>query len=182
MTFASANRKALKTRRTLLIASTFLSCGVVTPAMAQLNARGPVPERETVDENGVDLSRGTVSLPLASVSIGTESEGAAFNIQARNSYAEFSPNGFIVISGTSYKITLNDTSEEFTFTGGVWVPKEQNGNTLAYGTDTVGLNSFDYTLKRWHRRSFCELRIYQHSSNTDRDHSHVHQKTRWYDT
>lgn len=120
-------------RGAVLLAS--VSCG----ASAWAQAFDPATPRETVDDNGVDLSTGRFSVSGASVAIGGDhglgwSQGRGNILRSRFYMQE--TNG-----QTEYVVTIGDEAKVFVSPSpNVYVPKERDGSKLR--TDDY---SFIYT-------------------------------------
>ena len=57
--------------RSLLFSTTILCSGLATPALAQTpGSISPPPVRQSIDENGIDVVRGTYNIAQTDVSIG----------------------------------------------------------------------------------------------------------------
>ena len=127
--------------RALLSVSAVLLAGMSHAAFAQSASQTPPPVRSTVDENGVDLATGRMSLSYGSVSIGNPSSGGLtygrslddFNF--RDSLSGYMVNGSTVVIGGS--------SETFSSAGSGFTPMEGSGSTLTVSNN--GQTIYTYT-------------------------------------
>jgi RHS repeat-associated protein len=113
-----------------LLAST-APFALATPALAQ-SATTALPVRQFKDGNGVDLLSGTFTASSPGILIGDQETGLSFARDIRSAYAMDSMLGFITSSGSTYTVSIGSRSEQFTLSGGVYTPVEQNGSTLTY--------------------------------------------------
>lgn len=114
----------------------FISLMYAEPALAQTPPE-PVPEapppvRSAVDENGVDVTRGTYTFTQPGVSIGPAyPHGLAF---ANENYGVGTSPGVVSSlqsSGSTYIASVGGDSDSFTLSGGVFTPTEANGASLS---------------------------------------------------
>ena len=101
---------------------------VAAPAHAQTQTTS-TPVRQFTDGNGVDLLSGTFTTTTG-VAIGDGETGLAFTRDIRGVFALDNLLGEILISGSTYTVSLASSAEKFTLSGGVFTPSEQNGSTL----------------------------------------------------
>lgn len=120
---------------------------LASPAMAQIDPTIPVaPTRPAVDENGVDLIKGTYSLAQPEISIGEAGKGGL-------SYAHlWSADGWrdnvtatIVSDGNTYFVSIGDVSDKFTWNGSAFVGTEGNGTSLTGTPDDSTYTARDGT-------------------------------------
>jgi RHS repeat-associated protein len=98
-------------------------------ASAQVAAEVPPPPvRRPIDENGVDVIRGTFVAPVAGISIGGGgTQGLSYGISTDGVTTTM---GTIVQSGSVYIVTIDGQSDSFTLSGGVFTSTEGDGATL----------------------------------------------------
>lgn len=101
------------------------------------------PVRETIDANGVDLTRGIMVSQSHGVSIGGPGRlGLVFSraITSTGSFRD-STSGSITITGSVATVNFGQSTEDFTLTGGNYVSVQKAGSTL-----TVSSGTYTYTL------------------------------------
>ena len=111
-----------------LLATTCLGA----PAHAQIVAAPPPPMIQTIDANGVDLSRGNLVLAGPAISIGAGQSGLAYS---RTLQAE-STRGTVSSSGSTYTVALGTSSEDFILSNGVYTPRIPSGATLTFNSSS----------------------------------------------
>jgi YD repeat-containing protein len=140
--FGARGRACLKS---LLVASTVLAAGMVAaPALAQEASIVAYPVRQYPDENGVDLLTGTFTTTSPGLSVGDRESGFTYTRQVRGGFYRDNMMGSITVSGSIYTVATGTVSEQFTLSGSVFTPVEQNGSTL---TSSVGGTQYTYTRK-----------------------------------
>ena len=93
----------------------------------------PPPVRRPIDENGVDVIRGTFNTAKTDVTIGPDARrGFAFTRFRTESSDDFNNTllATIVLVGNQYVVTLNGQSDSFTSSGSSFISTEGNGATL----------------------------------------------------
>src|SRR4051812_13940624 len=115
-----------KFARVILASTAIAGTCWALPAAAQT---GAVPDRTSVDANGVDLFLGRVNFNSPVLSAGQDDRtGLAYqrisNGGADNMWAS------IYVSGAQTTIAFNGEGDTFTLSGGVYVPYDANGATL----------------------------------------------------
>lgn len=120
-----------------LLAGTCLTA----PAVAQLPGSIPAPPvRQSVDDNGVDVLRGTFVTSQTPLSIGPDAEnGFAYTFQSFNAGYRDAFQAFLSYSGSTYTVTLNGSSDTFTYNGSTFTNTEGRGTTL---TGPMGLLTY----------------------------------------
>ncbi|MBY0569103.1 MAG: RHS repeat-associated core domain-containing protein [Hyphomonadaceae bacterium] len=119
----------------------------VAAGSASAQSIGPPPVRATIDENGVDLTDGSLWTWSPSISIGQPGSGALVYSRVYDSSAlawRDNLTGTINSSGSTYTVSLFGSSEVFTLSGGVYTPDEANGATLTFNSTT---NDYTYTTR-----------------------------------
>ncbi|WP_423604505.1 RHS repeat-associated core domain-containing protein [Sphingomonas sp. MS122] len=140
--FGARGRACLKS---LLAASTVLTAGAIaTPARAQEASIVAYPIRQYPDENGVDLLTGTFTAMSPGLAVGDPETGLTYTRQIRANKYRDNMMGSITVSGNIYTVATGSVSEQFTLSGGVFTPVEQNGSTLTVST---GGTQYTYTRK-----------------------------------
>ena len=101
-----------KTRRiSALLLTTILAAGYAQGALAQVAGQGaPPPVRQPLDENGVDVARGSFVTDIAQVSIGG-TQGLSYAISSDGVTTAF---GTIELSGSTLIVTVDGRSDSFT--------------------------------------------------------------------
>ncbi len=115
-----------------LLLSSILASGFAIPALAQ-SASGltpPPPVRRVVDENGVDVIRGTFNVRFPGISVGTDESGLSYQSENMGDGFVSTVRSGIIQSGSTYIITIGGSSDSFTLSGGVFTATEGNGATL----------------------------------------------------
>ncbi|MEG3155148.1 RHS repeat domain-containing protein [Sphingomonas sp. RB1R13] len=140
MTSTSIGRR-LRVRRALLSLTTVLSLGIGAPALAQLAA--PVPVRQALDANGVDLFNGTLRLTAPALSMGQgDPQGLVYAMFNNGSGWTDNVTAALNLSGTTMIVNLGGKTDTFTVSGTIYLPTEGNGATLIYNSTT---NVYTYT-------------------------------------
>lgn len=124
-----------------LLATSALTCPSAASAQEYFPPAVP-PVRETVDENGIDLTRGLVVSRGHGVSIGgggTQGLGWSRTITSTGDFRD-STAAVISVSGTTYTVSVGGSSETFTLSGGNYISVEKTGATLVNASGT-----FTYT-------------------------------------
>lgn len=119
-------------RRALACALLAGTC-LAAPALAQMpGSVPPPPVRQSIDENGVDVLRGTFNVSQTPLSIGPDAQnGFAYTFQSFNAGYRDAFQAFLSYSGSTYTVTLNGASETFTYNGSTFDSTEGSGATLA---------------------------------------------------
>lgn len=131
-------RRRLSARRLLLSVTTILCSGLAVPAFAQDLADAPIPpERQVFDRNGIDLTRGVITLPDVSLSIGSGDVGLTFNQLGENSFHAgiYTDNS----NSNDRDVIIGGVTTKFVNTAGVYVPDKGNGETLTVSGSTYTL-------------------------------------------
>jgi RHS repeat-associated protein len=145
----------------LLLVSVSLLPIMAQRAAAQTNVPPP-PTVSTVDENGVDLSRGSLIVALPSVSIGSnKSDALNLTLTVEGTALRKSLAGTISTDGTKYMVSLGGGSETFTLSGGVYTSDSGSGSTLTH----PNAGEYDYTMPDGTTAVF--LTIYSATANID---------------
>lgn len=128
---------------------------LVAPAQAQdYVAPEPPPIRETIDENGVDLTRGALVARSHSVSIGGPGPMGTSWSRAITSTGSFRDSTAIYLNaGTStITVTIGARSESFAVSGSNYISNEKTGATLTLSSTTYTFTSREgvvYTFAPW---------------------------------
>ncbi|MFV3129878.1 RHS repeat domain-containing protein [Niveispirillum sp. KHB5.9] len=121
------------TSKYLLIAGSMAAAILMfNSAQAQSLVTIPAPPVITaVDSNGVDLIAGAITVPGESFSIGVEGEGGlSFSrFLTRDSWRHNLVGG-INVAGSVYTVSVGNSSESFTLSGGVFTSDQRQGSTL----------------------------------------------------
>lgn len=127
--FGASIRTSIAAAAALIVSAT----GALSPVAAQTAP----PVRSEIDENGVDLTRGTFNTSSTDVSVGSESQGIAYTRNWRD-VGVWRDNLVATIGTTSglMTVSIGNASDSFTGPSTAYVPTEGNGSTLTYdGTD-----------------------------------------------
>jgi RHS repeat-associated protein len=122
----------------VVLLATFLS----SAALGQTQTTD-VPIRQFQDSNGVDLLSGTFTTATG-VAVGDAENGLAFTRVIRGAYALDNMLGEIV-AGATTTVRLHGRAEQFTQSGSVFTPVEQNGSTLTLSGGTYTYRTADGT-------------------------------------
>lgn len=135
----------LRQLRAAMVASTILMSTLAAPVAAQVAGKvAPPPVRETIDANGVDVTRGAWQAAEPGVSIGgSGTHGLNFN---RRTTGVGSVWGTIELVNGVYIVTVDGASDSFTASGGGFVSTEGNGATLAHASGKYTYTSRDGTV------------------------------------
>jgi RHS repeat-associated protein len=114
----------------LTLCTLLATTALAVPALAQEFSIVGYPVRQYPDENGVDLLTGAFTVTSPSVSIGSADMGLTYLREIRNALYRDTLMGNISVSGSTYTVALGGGSEQFTLSGGVFTPVEQNGSSL----------------------------------------------------
>lgn len=152
--------KSLKTA--LLVASSLFALQSGTAAMAQLSDGNVAPVRNSIDENGVDIIKGSYSYSIELLKIGASGQrGLSFSLDNFNrgwinpAYAQ------IVIEGQDYVVSVDGTSDRFSWSSGTgYVPTEGNGSTLTFSADTYTYTRRDGTVAMFTTNATPQAGVY----------------------
>lgn len=124
--------------RALLVTGTILSGLIGQGALAQTpGSIPPPPVRNNIDDNGVDVIRGSFRADQPGVSIGPGGTGGlAFSGVNFNGGWISSTRSGIYQSGSTYIVGVDDSSDSFTLSAGVYTPTEGNGASLSLSGST----------------------------------------------
>ena len=136
--------------RSLLLTSTILYSGLALPALAQTpGSIAPPPVRQSIDENGVDVVRGTYNIAQTDVSIGGAGRhGLSFRRFSTGAAENNTLIGSITASGGRTIVTVDGVSDSFTGTGS-FTPTEANGASLVLVSGIYTYTSRDGTVARF---------------------------------
>jgi RHS repeat-associated protein len=156
---ATHPRRARILRRSVLCISTILASGLAAPAFAQSGpgTLAPPAVRQPLDENGVDVIRGTLSVETPGISIGPGGRaGLSYQLQADDSASSAqgwrdSVAATLSQSGTVVTATVNGESDSFDIIGGVYVPTEGNGSSLTLSGIVYTYTSRDGTIVKFNQ-------------------------------
>ncbi len=146
------------TRRTriALCATTILCSALSTQARAQVAGQTPQPPvRQSIDDNSVDVTRGTFNFAETNVSIGPDAKRGL--VYARTNFGN-TQIAFIEQVGGNYIVTLNGRSDSF---NGAFVSTEGNGATLVLASGTYIYTSSDGTEARFASNSGYPYPFYE---------------------
>lgn len=132
--------------RNSIAAGMFLATtALMSPAQAQYTPPPIPPIRETIDENGVDLTRGTVIGRVHSVGVGGPGPtGLSWSrLITQNAKFRDSTAMIISVSGSTYTVSIAGRSESFTLSGGNYISVEKTGATLTASGPTFTYTSAD---------------------------------------
>lgn len=127
------------------VAALLVTSALSSPAFSQdYSPPGIPPIRQTIDQNGVDVTRGTIIAGAHSVSIGPPAAaGMSWSRTVTGGVSYFDSTAITIsVSGTTYTVSIGGSSESFTLTGGYYVPGQGTGSTL-----TLSGTTFTYTSK-----------------------------------
>ena len=122
--------------------------GLLAPAYAAAQEYAPPkspPVRGAIDENGVDLTRGTLIGATHAISIGGNGNlgfGFARAITSSGDFIDSTSGSIKADTGESVTINFGSRSEIFAIVGGRYVPEQPDGATL-----TASNNLWTYTLR-----------------------------------
>lgn len=106
---------------------------LAAPAFAQSI---PVPPtRELIDENGVDLFRGSYTVDETAASLGG-SQGMRYRNVIRGASFTNNIDAWIQSSANTFYVTYGGRTDRFTKSGTTYTPTEANGATLTFNTST----------------------------------------------
>lgn len=125
--------------RAALAATTILASNGANIAFAQnAGSLGPPPVRQPIDENGVDVLRGTFNASNTGISIGGGGgHGLSYGQEAFGSQSSAqnwrdSSAATLTQSGSLVTVTINGSSDTFTVSGSTYTATQGNGATLVY--------------------------------------------------
>jgi RHS repeat-associated protein len=161
-------QRFLRSRRHLrsaLIATTILTSGLVETAWAQnAGSLAPPPVRRAIDENGVDVLRGTISASQTGVTIGGGGQhGLAYSREINSMAWRDSFAATLNASGGSAAVTINGVSDTFTLSGSTYVSTEGNGATLVNASGIYTYTNRDGVVARFEDNSGYFYSFYQSS-------------------
>ena len=153
-------RSRARLRALLLTSTVFIACGA-PPVSAQVAGQvSPPPVRQPIDDNGVDVLRGTLNVALTDVTIGpNDYHGLAYR-RIGDIYSEMA-----VIEGTpgggGLTVTIEGVSDGFYQSGNGYVSTEGSGATLAYAGGLYIYTSSDGTVARFAGNSGYQYPFYE---------------------
>lgn len=123
------------TLRTRLLLASALTCGVfvsATPSLAQAVLPGPPPVHYQVDARGVDLASGAFIHNVQELGIGQPGAGGLSygRTFAGAGWRQDYTGTITATGGATYVVSVGGFSDEFTYSGGVFTPTENRGQTL----------------------------------------------------
>jgi RHS repeat-associated protein len=144
-------RRRASARRALLSLTTILCTGLAAPALAQsVGSIAPPPVRQPLDENGVDVARGTFNVTTVDLTIGTEGQrGLSYGRQVSGADWFESSIGAINQNGSTVVVTLANQSDSFTKVGSTYTPTEANGASLVDANGEWVYTARDGTVARF---------------------------------
>lgn len=109
------------------------SSALAAPAFTQ---SVPVPPtRELIDDNGVDLFRGTFTVDETVASIGAN-QGVSYRRIHRGSGWTTNLDAYLQSGGSVFYATINGRTDRFLKSGSTFSPTEANGSTLSFNSTT----------------------------------------------
>jgi len=115
-------------------------------ALAQVYMQAAPPENSRVDANLVDLTSGSITVPVAKISVGPAGGGLAFwRNYLKDGYRD-STDGTITGTTSAPVVSVGGMSQKFTLSGGVYKPDQQTGSTLVATTGTYTYTTSDGTI------------------------------------
>jgi RHS repeat-associated protein len=132
------NRFSRRAIACALLATTCLSAN----AHAQIVPTPPPPMIETIDANGVDVSRGELVLGGPAIAIGSAQSGLSFSRSFTSTNKWESTRGTVSQNGSTYTVTVGTSSEDFILSNGVYTPRSPSGSTLTFNS-----TAYTYTAK-----------------------------------
>lgn len=145
MLSTTVGRRVLRARL-LLCVSTVLASGLAAPAIAQTVPTSPV--RQTVDENGVDLFSGTLTVATPAITIGGDQGLSYYRFNRGNGWAD-DMLARISQSGSVVTVSLGNFTDQFAApaANATVNSTEGNGATLFWnGTGTYTYTRSDGTV------------------------------------
>jgi len=134
------------TKKSLAIGAFLATTALASPALAQVAQIPAPPMIQTVDGNGVDLSRGSLVLPPVSVSIGSGGSSLGYSRIITDTSRWDSTRGSVTSSGSVATVTIGTSSEDFTVSGTTYTPKIPDGSTLTYNAGNYTYTARDGTV------------------------------------
>lgn len=140
--------RSTKALRCAMITSTIITSGLLTPALAQTQpgSIAPAPVRRIIDDNGVDVIRGTFNTEQPGLTIGSNAQGLSFQSQNMGDGFVSTVRSGIVQNGSTYLVTIGGQSDSFTKSGSIYTSTEGNGATLTQNTVNLVYTSRDGTV------------------------------------
>ena len=134
--------------RAILAASTMLTSGLADTAWAQVAGQvNPPPVRRPIDENGVDVTRGTFVAGVTSLSIGGDGkQGLSYKLSTDGVTTTL---GTIKLVGGTYIVAVEGRSDSFTQSGSNFVSTEGEGATLTFAGNIYTYTSRDGVIARF---------------------------------
>lgn len=119
--------------RAFLATSMLVSCPTLVHAQT---LPAPIPTRELIDENQVDLFRGVFVVDETVASVGG-SQGLSYRRISRGNGFSSNFDSSLQYVGGKYVATVNGRSDGFTLSNGVYTSTEANGSSLSYDSTTL---------------------------------------------
>ncbi|MBU3077678.1 RHS repeat domain-containing protein [Sphingomonas quercus] len=134
-------RTAMSRHTGFALAALLGSASLPTLVQAQIVAPAPVPVRQVIDANGVDLFAGTFNFSAPSMTIGHGDATMAYTRRwAGNGWTD-EYNVYLYKNGSTLTVSLGGQSDSFTVSGSTFTPTEGNGSTLTFN----GTNIYTYS-------------------------------------
>ena len=133
-----------------LCLATMLAAGSVRAAYAQSapTATAP-PPRQIIDQNGVDLATGNFTYTIGSISTGGEAgEALAYAKSWVGSPLRDSFTARIILGGGTTYVVFGRSSEQFSYSGGVYTSVQGTGSTLTQSGSIYTFTTVDGTVVR----------------------------------
>ena len=131
MSFADGKNLRSFTRSGVLRALLATSCLTGAAGSAYSQTLPSPPVREAIDENGIDVVRGTYSFEQTDISIGTKRQGLSLVRRGANSTAwDHDKRAQLQQNGSYVTVTIDGQSDGFNAFGGSFSTTEGSGSTL----------------------------------------------------
>lgn len=132
MSTEQGNRRPWDRLRAILSIGTLLSSGLTVPALAQSMPPNGPPIRSPIDENGVDLATGELTVQAPAIAVGGGQSSLKYQLDLRlSAYGMDEYYSVIIDNSTTISVHFHNISRSFTFSNGVWVSDQGDGSTLS---------------------------------------------------
>lgn len=111
--------------------------------------------RTYVDDNGVDLFTGNVLLRSPVLQAGASEHLRYYQVRAGGVGYKDNLQGAIIVNGSTVSVTIGERTENFTASGGQYIPVEQQGSTLTGGGSSYTYTTADKTIYYFYRAPTC---------------------------
>ncbi len=157
--------RRLFSRRVSAALALLIAFGIAMPEGAHAQIVPAAPVRESIDENGVDLFSGTLTLTGPALLLGSEGNTLSYFRWSNGSGWSDNVMGFMNQSGSVMTVSLGGISDGFAVSGSTYTSTEGSGSTLVYNS-TSKIYTYtrgDGTVARFDKNALSEYVPYSNN-------------------